>query len=85
VGIYPIGALVRLQSQRIGVVVDQDDKSLLKPKVMMLLSARTKMPLERKVVDLSRSGEEDKIIRIESAKDWNLGDIDALWTGRPGS
>lgn len=85
VGIYPIGALVRLHSQRIGVVVDQDEKSLLKPKVMMLLSARTKMPLERKVVDLSRFGEEDRIIRIESAKDWNLGDIDALWTGRPGS
>ena len=85
VGIYPIGAVVRLQSQRIGVVVDQDEKSLLKPKVMMLLSARTKMQLERKVVDLSRFGEEDKIIRIESAKDWNLGDIDALWAGRPGS
>jgi putative nucleotidyltransferase with HDIG domain len=85
VGIYPIGALVRLQSQRIGVVVDQDEKSLLKPKVMMLLSARTKMQLERKVVDLSRFGEEDKIIRIESAKDWNLGDIDTLWAGRPGS
>jgi putative nucleotidyltransferase with HDIG domain len=85
VGIYPIGAVVRLQSQRIGVVVDQDEKSLLKPKVMMLLSARTKMQLERKVVDLSRFGEEDKIIRIESAKDWNLGDVDALWAGRPGS
>jgi hypothetical protein len=66
-------------------VVDQDEKSLLKPKVMMLLSARTKMQLERKVVDLSRFGEEDKIIRIESAKDWNLGDVDALWAGRPGS
>jgi hypothetical protein len=52
---------------------------------MMLLSARTKMPLERKVLDLSRAGEEDKIIRIESAKDWNLGDIDAIWAGRPGS
>jgi hypothetical protein len=37
------------------------------------------------VLDLSRAGEEDKIIRIESAKDWNLGDIDAIWTGRPGS
>jgi putative nucleotidyltransferase with HDIG domain len=85
VGIYPIGAVVRLQSQRIGVVVDQDEKSLLKPKVMVLLSARTKMQLERKVVDLSRFGEEDKIIRIESAKDWNLGDVDALWAGRPGS
>jgi putative nucleotidyltransferase with HDIG domain len=85
VGIYPIGALVRLQSQRIGVVVDQDEKSLLKPKVMMILSARTKMQLERKVIDLSRFGEEDKIIRIESAKEWNLGDIDALWAGRPGS
>lgn len=85
VGIYPVGALVRLNSQRIGVVVEQDDKSLLRPKVMMLLSARTKMPLERKVLDLSRAGEEDKIIRIESAKDWNLGDIDAIWTGRPGN
>ena len=84
VGIYPVGALVRLQSQRIGVVVEQDDKSLLRPRVMLLISARTRMQLERKVLDLGRAGEEDKIVRIESAKDWNLGDIDELWAGRPG-
>lgn len=82
VGIYPVGALVRLQSQRIGVVIEQDEKSLLKPKIMLLISARTRMPLERLVLDLSKAGEEDKIVQIESAKDWNVGDIDALWSGR---
>ena len=82
VGIYPVGALVRLQSQRIGVVIEQDEKSLLKPKIMLLISARTRMPLERLVLDLSKAGEADKIAQIESAKDWNMGDIDALWSGR---
>jgi putative nucleotidyltransferase with HDIG domain len=82
VGIYPVGALVRLQSQRIGVVIEQDEKSLLKPKIMLLISARTRMPLERLVLDLSKAGEADKIAQIESAKDWNVGDIDALWSGR---
>ena len=83
VGIYPIGALVRLQSERIALVVEQNDKHLLKPKVMLLVSARTRMPLERKVLDLASFTAEDRIVRIESVKDWDLHDLDEIWSGLP--
>ncbi|WP_213880751.1 HD-GYP domain-containing protein [Pseudomonas sp. dw_358] len=81
VGIYPIGALVRLQSERIGLVVEQNDKSLLKPKVVILVSARTRMPLERRLIDLASYTENDRIVRIESAKEWELSNLEEIWTG----
>lgn len=83
VGIYPIGALVRLQSERIGLVVEQNEKFLLKPKVMLLMSARSRMPLARTVIDLNRYAETDRIIRAESCNDWDLGNLDELWSGQP--
>jgi putative nucleotidyltransferase with HDIG domain len=85
VGIYPIGALVRLQSERIGVVVEQHDRLLLKPKVVLLASARTRMPLARTVLDLAHCAEEDRIIQIESERDWDLGDLQSLWSNLPDS
>jgi putative nucleotidyltransferase with HDIG domain len=83
VGIYPIGTLVRLQSERIGLVVEQNEKFLLKPKVMLLMSARSRLPLARTVVDLNRYAETDRILRAESAEHWDLGNLDELWSGQP--
>jgi putative nucleotidyltransferase with HDIG domain len=82
VGIYPIGALVRLQSERIGLVVEQNEKFLLKPKVMLLMSARSRLPLARTVIDLNRYPETDRILRAESSNDWDLGNLDELWSGQ---
>jgi putative nucleotidyltransferase with HDIG domain len=82
VGIYPIGTLVRLHSQRIGLVVEQNDRFLLKPKVMLLMSARSRLPLTRTVIDLNRYSETDRILRVESAHEWELGDLDELWSGQ---
>ena len=81
VGIYPIGALVRLQSDRIGIVIEQNDTSLLKPKILLLVSARTRLPLARVTLDLAQTAQEDKIIRVETEADWGLGNLDSLWTG----
>ena len=83
VGIYPIGALVRLRSERIGLVVEQNEKFLLKPKVMLLMSARSRLPLARTVIDLNRYSETDRIVRAESCNDWDLGNLDELWSGQP--
>jgi putative nucleotidyltransferase with HDIG domain len=80
-GIYPVGTLVRLESGRLGIVVDQNSQSLLLPKVKVFMSARTRRPLEHKVINLANQQEHDTILKVESPEDWGLTDIDELWLG----
>lgn len=82
VGIYPVGSVVMLASGRLGVVLDQGEDSLLKPRVKVFFSTRSQLPIRPEVVDLSR-GTSDRIVGHASIKDWGLPDIDALWTGIP--
>ncbi len=83
VGIYPIGTLVRLESGRLGVVVEQGQASLLKPKVKVFMSARTGKTFAAQVIDLTCSSDPDEIVRIEKPTDWGLEEVDTLWTGSP--
>ena len=79
VGIYPIGSLVRLKSQRLAVVVEQNEKSMLKPKVKVFFSIRSKMPLPQAVVDLALPGLEDVIEAREHFENWNFPYMEDLW------
>jgi hypothetical protein len=53
-GIYPIGSLVLLASGRIGVVIEQSEKSLLAPKVKVFYSVKSGARIRPEVLDLSR-------------------------------
>lgn len=79
VGIYPIGSLVRLKSQRLAVVIEQNEKHLLKPKVKVFFSVRSSMPLPQSVVDLSLPGQEDSIEVREHFENWNFPYMEELW------
>lgn len=79
IGIYPIGSLVRLKSQRLAVVVEQNEKALLKPKVKVFFSLRSSMPLPQSVVDLALTGQEDGIEKKEHFEDWNFPYLEELW------
>ncbi|MFQ6590736.1 MULTISPECIES: HD-GYP domain-containing protein [Pseudomonas] len=79
VGIYPVGALVRLESGRIGVVVEQSSKSLLAPKVKVFFSVRSRLPIPQSVVNLAE--QPDKIIGRENTEDWGFKHVDELWSG----
>ncbi|MCF9003302.1 HD-GYP domain-containing protein [Pseudomonas syringae] len=83
VGIYPIGTLVRLESGRLGVVVEQGQASLLKPKVKVFMSARTGKTFAAQVIDLTCPSDPDGILRIEKPTDWGLEEVDTLWAGSP--
>ncbi|MFJ3525827.1 HD-GYP domain-containing protein [Pseudomonas sp. NPDC090203] len=82
VGIYPIGALVRLRSERLGVVLEQGEKSLLHPKVKVFMSTRTGLSVPHEVINLSLG--QDMIVKYELAQDWGVRDVETLWAGAPG-
>lgn len=79
VGIYPVGALVRLKSDRLGVVIEQGKKSLLQPKVKVFMSTRTRARIEQKVINLELPTEADAIVKYELAQEWGIGNVNALW------
>ncbi|CAM3035007.1 metal-dependent phosphohydrolase [Pseudomonas floridensis] len=80
VGIYPVGAFVRLESGRLGVVVEQSESSLLLPKVKVFMSARTRKTFAPQVLDLASDGDRDTIIKIELPADWGLESVDHYWS-----
>ncbi len=82
-GIYPIGSLVRLESGRLGVVMEQHEKSLLTPRIKVFFSARSKMPIPQEVIDLAKLAGRDKIVGRESAEEWGFKHIEELWSGIP--
>ncbi len=79
VGIYPTGSLVKLESGRLGVVTEQNDGSLLTPKVKVFFSAKLKTPIMQETIDLSTLIGKDKIIGRESPEDWGFRNLDDLW------
>ena len=78
-GIYPVGSLVRLESGRLGVVIEQHSQSLLVPKVKVFFSAKSRAQIAQEVIDLSRPQCQDKIVARESAEKWGLVNLEALW------
>jgi len=55
VGIYPVGSLVKLNNEHIGMVVSHNDSSPLKPVVKVFYSARNENYLPIKQIDLTQS------------------------------
>ena len=79
IGIYPVGSLVRLASDRIAVVVEQSAASLLLPVVKPLITATTRASCDPARVDLSVAGCTERIVSREIAAAWGLTEIDEHW------
>jgi HD-GYP domain-containing protein (c-di-GMP phosphodiesterase class II) len=80
-GIYPTGSLVRLASQRLAVVVEQNAQALTSPVVRLLYSTSAQLPLPPQRLDLARST--DRIVARESREDWDAARIEGLWKDEP--
>jgi putative nucleotidyltransferase with HDIG domain len=70
IGIYPTGALVQLESKRLGVVVQQNEKSLLEPVVRIFYHAGQQHYIPPEMVDLTKS--QDRIASFESFDKWKI-------------
>lgn len=78
-GIYPIGSFVRLESGRLGVVLEQNEKSLLKPRIKVFFSTKSQAYIKPEVVDLARSP--DKIAGRDDPAKWGIKNVDMYWAG----
>lgn len=81
VGIYPVGSLVKLKSGRLGVVIDQSKKSLLKPLVKVFYSTQSQTRIQPQIVDLSIPQSREKIVSRETLEDWEFADLAELCLG----
>lgn len=79
-GIYPVGTLVRLESERLGIIVEQTEK-LLTPvvKVFFSVKSNTRVPID--ILDLSHPSCRDKIVSHEDPQHWQFQDLHTLWSG----
>lgn len=81
VGIYPTGSLVKLESDRLAVVIEQNRASLLTPVVKVFFSAKTRMPILHSTLDLAALNGSDRIVSRESPDKWGFKHLDRLWAG----
>ena len=78
-GIYPVGSLVRMQSERLGIVVEQGSSSLLTPMVKVFFSLRSQMHIEPESVDLAAKNCSDRIVAREDPQRWNFPHLNELF------
>lgn len=79
IGIYPVGTLVKLESGRIGIVLEQITGKPLNPIVKVFFSTRPKGPISIEEIDLSSALCKDGIVSLEDNAKWNFKNLNELW------
>ncbi len=72
IGIYPTGSLVRLESGRLGVVLEQHPEHMMQPKLRVIYHAEKKYYLPPELLDLTWPGCQDRITGHEEYADWGI-------------
>ncbi len=79
IGIYPVGSLVRLESNRLAVVVQQGTAGLLYPVVRLVYDIKKNARLKPVDEDLSNAESGgDHIVSAESPETWKVNPFDFL-------
>jgi len=78
-GIYPVGSLVRLESQRLAVVLDQSHEGLLTPRLRVMYDCRSRKKIEPFDLDLAApENGADAIVGNEDPDDWKVSPFEYL-------
>ncbi len=75
IGIYPAGSLVRLESGRLGVVMQRHADKLMQPVVNVFYHADKQCYLPPEEVDLAKPGCHDRITGHESFEKWGIDPV----------
>jgi putative nucleotidyltransferase with HDIG domain len=78
-GIYPTGSLVRLESGRLAVVLEQNPASLVAPVVKVFFSTKSQMPITAERLDLAQRGCTDRIVGRETREPGRFERLEELW------
>lgn len=77
IGIYPVGSLVRMESEKLGIVRDVAPDKLLQPVVQFIYDCEKMCYIPPETVDISTTDE--KIKSVESFEKWGIDK--ARWLG----
>ncbi|QPK62486.1 HD-GYP domain-containing protein [Methylomonas sp. LL1] len=72
VGIYPVGALVKLENDDLAVVVEQHHEDLLHPKVKAIFNSRLRSFIRPRDYDLSKPSCHQRIVCFEIPSRWRI-------------
>ncbi len=78
-GIYPTGSVVKLQSGKLAVVVEQNPGKLMAPVVKVFFSSKSQMRITPERIDLARQGCSDRIVSRQPQDAKAFPGLDELW------
>ena len=78
IGVYPVGSIVKLKSNRLAIVTEQNINELRKPVLKAFYSTQLHERIEPRFIQLGNGHEE--IVSVEDPEYWNLPPIDQLLT-----
>ncbi len=75
-GIYPVGALVKISSGHLAVIIEQNSTDLVKPVIKVFYSTKSRQMCSIKIIDLTKDKNDLKIESIEKSESWNINVAD---------
>lgn len=76
IGVYPVGSIVKLKSNRLAIVTEQNINQLRNPVLKAFYSTQLHERIEPRFIQLGKGQEE--IVSVEDPATWNLPPIDQL-------
>ncbi|MCC6828948.1 MAG: DUF3391 domain-containing protein [Novosphingobium sp.] len=77
-GVYPIGSFVRLRSERLAMVIDEDAADYSRPKVRTFYSLRLDKRIKSETIALARCYGEDEIVGLADLAGIELAELRKL-------
>lgn len=72
-GIYPVGSVVLLESDRLGIVMETNPEDQRLPVLRLFYNARLRQHITIDRLDLAAPGTQDRIVKAIDPRDYNLG------------